>query len=145
MTCGLDTTFLVQVEVQEAKGHGEALRWLRAAVGKGTLLALAPQVLAEFIHVVTDPSRFARPLDAGATIAKAQAWWTALEVRRVYPNDAAVRLFHDWMREHRLGRKRILETMLAATYYANGVTDILSTNARDYSLFPVHRVHVPGA
>jgi predicted nucleic acid-binding protein len=145
MTCGLDTTFLVQAEVQEAKGHGDAVRWLRAAVGKGTLLALAPQVLAEFIHVVTDPTRFARPLNTGAAIARAQGWWAAPEVRRVYPNEAAVRLFHDWMREHRLGRKRILDTMLAATYYANGVTDIVTTNARDYSWFRVHRVHVPGA
>ena len=26
---GLDTTFLVQVEIQEAEGHGAALEWLR--------------------------------------------------------------------------------------------------------------------
>jgi len=30
------------------------------------LIAIAPQVLAEFIHVATDPRRFAQPLDMTA-------------------------------------------------------------------------------
>lgn len=144
MTCGVDTTFLVQVEVAEAAGHREASDWLRTTVRKQGRLALAPQVLAEFVHVVTDPARFSRPLDVAGAIARAQAWWTALEVRQVYPNEAAMRLFHDWMRHHRLGRKRLLDTMLAATYFANGVTEIVTTNARDYAVFGVHRVHAPG-
>jgi len=144
MICGLDTTFLVQTEAQKAEGHREATRWLRAEVGKQTRFAVAPQVLTEFIHVVTDPSRFAQPLDVAGAIARAQAWWTAIEVRQVFPNDAAVRVFHDWMRHHRLGRKRILDTMLAATYFANGIKDIVTSNARDYSVFGVYQVHVPG-
>jgi hypothetical protein len=32
----------------------------------GDLLAIAPQVLAEFIHIVTDPRRFAQPLEMTA-------------------------------------------------------------------------------
>jgi predicted nucleic acid-binding protein len=145
MIYGVDTTFLVQMEATESAGHRDALRWLRTAIREQDGLALAPQVLAEFVHVVTDPARFARPLDVASAIDRAQEWWTALEVRRVYPTEAAMRLFHDWMRQHRLGRKRILDTMLAATYFANGITEIVTTNARDYAVFGVHRVHVPGS
>jgi hypothetical protein len=32
-------------------------------VSVGDVIAIAPQVLAEFIHVVTDPPRFTQPLD----------------------------------------------------------------------------------
>jgi hypothetical protein len=39
------------------------------------------------------------------------------------------------MAEHRLGRKRILDTQLAATYYHAGIRAILSTSARDYTIF----------
>jgi hypothetical protein len=43
----------------------------------------------------------------------------------------AVRLFFQWMADHQLGRKRLLDTLLAATYSAAGITSIVSTNARD--------------
>ena len=39
--------------------------------------------------------------------------------------------------EHDLGRKRLLDTLLAATYYRGGVTRIVTSNARDYRVFGV--------
>ncbi len=51
------------------------------------------------------------------------------------PTDAVVALFHAWMREYQLGRKRVLDTMLAATYRASGVTSLLTLNAEDFELF----------
>ena len=52
-------------------------------------VALAPQVLAEFIHIVTDPKRFKQPLTIDKAREKALFWWSAAEVRHVFPNDAA--------------------------------------------------------
>jgi hypothetical protein len=40
----------------------------------GDVIAVAPQVLAEFIHVVTDPRRFAQPLDMNAARHVAEQW-----------------------------------------------------------------------
>ena len=45
-----------------------------------------------------------------------------------------------WMKEHSLGRKRLLDTMLAATYFSHGVTVILSSNARDFNTFGCFQV-----
>ena len=39
------------------------------------------------------------------------------------------------MYRYRSGRKRILDTLLAATYAVAGVRQIISTNARDYVIF----------
>ena len=64
-------------------------------------------------------------------------WWNAREVARVFPVEETVTQFLSWMREHELGRKRLLDTMLAATYYANGITTIATSNARDYRGFGV--------
>jgi predicted nucleic acid-binding protein len=143
MTLGVDTTFLIELEVRGAPGHDVARAWLHRVIERGARLALAPQVLAEFIHVATDRARFERPLSVPAAVERAEAWWTAREVKQVHPNDQAVRLFFDWMGKHRLGRKRLLDTLLAATYFANGVTDVVTSNARDYSVFGGFQVHLP--
>ena len=135
---GLDTTFLVQVEVQETDGHGAAQQVLRRDIlGRRREAALAPQVLSEFVHVVTDPRRFERPLSMAQALARASFWWNATEVERIVPDDQVVGQFLAWMQEHGLGRKRLLDTLLAATYYRNGITRIATSNARDYRVFGV--------
>jgi hypothetical protein len=51
------------------------------------------------------------------------------------PTDAAITLFHTWMRRHQLGRKRVLDTLLAATYRATNVTSLLTLNTADFMVF----------
>ena len=140
MIHGVDTTFLVQVEVREVSGHEEARGWLNEALSRHPQpLALAPQVLTEFVHVVTDPRRFASPLSMEEALEKARGWWEASEVKPVYPSLDSTRLGLLWLRQHRLGRKRLLDTQLAATYYAAGVTRLLTLNMSDFEIFGVFR------
>ena len=131
---GLDTSFLVVFEIGSHPLHGMARSIAKEHAGEG--FALAPQVLAEFAHVVTDHRRFERPLTMQAALSRAMRWWTAEETRQVLPVDEAVTQFSRWMDEFGLGRKRILDTLLAATYKAAGVSLVASTNARDFGLFP---------
>ena len=135
---GIDTTFLVQVEIREVPGHEAARAWLDSALAKNPQpLALAPQVLTEFVHVVTDPRRFATPLSMEEALGKAQGWWEACEVRLIYPSLDSTRLALLWLRQHRLGRKRLLDTQLAATYYSEGITRLLTLNMSDFEVFGV--------
>jgi predicted nucleic acid-binding protein len=141
---GADTTFLVQLEIQEAPEHSRAHQLLRREIlDASDQLAIAPQVLAEFIHVVTDPKRFQRPLSVQDAIAKTQFWWSAKEVRRVFPTAESTELFLIWLTQHSLGRKRLLDTQLAATFKTPGVRRIISSNARDLSIFGVFDVVAP--
>jgi hypothetical protein len=39
------------------------------------------------------------------------------------------------MRRYQLGRKRVLDTLLAATYRAADVTSLLTLNATDFTVF----------
>ena len=138
---GLDTTFLVQLEIQEAEGHDAALEVLRGNIlGRDRTAALTPQVLGEFVHVVTDARRFERPLSIAQALAKANFWWNAKEIERIFPHERAVGQFLAWMAKYGLGRKRLLDTLLAATCYENGITRIVTSNARDYRVFGVFEV-----
>jgi predicted nucleic acid-binding protein len=132
---GADTSFLVAVEIIEHERHVDALRILRESLTRGDRVAVAPQVLAEFVHVVTDRRRFQQPMSMEMALDKSERWWTAAETDQVFPIDAAVARFHDWMRHHQIGRKRILDTLLAATYRAAGVTSLLTLNAEDFAIF----------
>ena len=135
MTHGLDTSFLVVIEIAEHPQHTAARAALSRLIAAGDSLAIAPQVLAEFIHIVTDPRRFARPLAITAARQLAEQWWTAREVVRVFPDDAATRQFLAWIEQYSLGRKRLLDTLLAATYGQAGLRSILTTNPSDFALF----------
>ena len=135
---GIDTTFLVQAELREAPGNTAARAWLNELVVRDRpALGLAPQVLTEFIHVVTDPRRFSSPLSMDEALDRAQLWWEAREVKPILPSIESSRLTLQWLREQRLGRKRLLDTQLAATYYAAGITQVLTTNEADFSVFGV--------
>ena len=144
MPIGLDTTFLVQIEIRESSSHAAAQEMLESQLlRRPGVCALTPQVLTEFVHVVSDPKRFERPLSVSQAIATAGLWWNAAEVRQVYPTDETVRLFLAWMQDLKLGRKRLLDTMLAATYFSHGIRSVVSSNARDYRVFGCFEVISP--
>lgn len=85
--------------------------------------------------MVTDARRFERALSIEIALDKSERWWNAAETDQVFPTDAAVGRFHDWMRSHQLGRKRVLDTLLAATYRTAGVTSLLTLNSEDFAVF----------
>ncbi len=143
MLRGLDTSFLVQLEVTEHPRHRASRDKMDGFLDVEDTLVLAPQVLTEFVHIVTDSRRFADPVPVVRAIARAEFWWHAKEVSQAFPTDDSVRLFLNWLKEHRLGRKRLLDTHLAAVYFCHGVRSIVSSNSRDFTVFNCFEVVVP--
>jgi predicted nucleic acid-binding protein len=143
MIHGLDTRFLVAAEVTEHAENSAARDTLARLLSAGDLIAIALQVLAEFIHIVTDPRRFTQPLEMTAARQLAEQWWTAREVLRVFPDDSAARHFLTWLQQFALGRKRLLDTLLAATYWQAGIESVLTTNPSDFGVFGAFRCITP--
>lgn len=61
MIHGLDTGFLVAAEVLEHAEHVAARNALNTLLSAGDLIAITPQVLAEFMHIATDSRRLKNP------------------------------------------------------------------------------------
>lgn len=135
MTPGFDTSFLVAAEVAEHPEHAGVWRRIGELRNEGGRFGLTTLVVAEFVHIVTDTRRFSHPLAMSEALDKACTWWEAKEVEQVAPTDDAVKWFLDAMARHQLGRKRVLDTMLAATYRSAGVTSLLTLNAADFAGF----------
>lgn len=135
MTHGIDTDFLVASEITDHPFHRQANALLLRLLDTGSPIAVAPQTLAEFIHIISDARRMPHPLSVSEANARAEAWWNASEVMRVFPGERTVPQFCFWLRQFQLGRKRLLDTMLAATFLEAGVTRIVTNNAKDYAVF----------
>jgi predicted nucleic acid-binding protein len=141
MTHGIDTSFLVAMEVKAHVENAACHNLFQRLAKAGDTFALAPQVLAEFIHTVTDPRRFATPLTQTQAVARANAWWNAAEVVHVFPSSESTVRFLDWLDKFKLGRKRLNDTLLAATYLENEINSILTLDRDDF--FTLHKFTFP--
>jgi len=143
MNHALDTSFLVATELASHTRHAASRALLESLVQMGDRPALAPQVLAEFVHVVTDPRRCSKPLAFPTALERAELIWNAAQVLQVFPDAAAASQFLAWMREHLLGRKRLLDTLLAATYWSAGFRSIVTLNRADFEVFGCFTIVTP--
>lgn len=140
---GLDTNILVALVLAEHELHGRAHAVLKREIQNGEQFALTPDVISEFLHAVTDPRRFERPLSMAQALADARYWWNSAQTCQTFPSPDATVLCLDWMQRHQLGRKRVLDTMLAATLYTAGVQRIFTSNPADFRVFGVFDLLVP--
>ncbi|MCH8473692.1 MAG: hypothetical protein LAT55_00510 [Opitutales bacterium] len=134
---GIDTPFLIAHTVQEHPEHRLAVNCCENLLHHNHTFALCSTVIDEFLHVVTDPKRFEIPLTMSRAIQLARIWTNSQETVLYAATEASLRQHFDWMIEHRLGRKRINDTRIASIYITHGITRLLTSNSRDYSIFGV--------
>lgn len=138
---GVDTSFLVALSAREHPSHRASMRLFDSEIRGGTAtMAIAAQVLGEFCHVITDPRRFERPLEMERALELCESWWHSRECRPILVDEETGTLFITWMHQYRLGRKRLLDTLLAASYHVAGVHRLATTDWRDFSVYEVFDV-----
>ena len=76
-------------------------------------------------------------------LERAELIWNSMQVIGVFPDAAATSQFLAWMKHHRLGRKRLLDTLLAATYGSAGIRTIVTVNPADFDVFGCFTVLEP--
>ncbi len=117
MILALDTDVLVHWLMNGTDRHGSAQALIEKHLAEelNGRLGLTQQVLHEFMHIATDPRRFETPMTMVEAIQKARSLWDGLEATRLIANDKVFLRTLELLERHRLGRKRILDTALAAT------------------------------
>jgi len=138
---GLDTSYLVALTIREHPAHDASLQLFNEEIrNRDGSMALTPQVLAEYSHVITDSRRFEHPLQMDEALEHCDQWWHSRECYQVSATSEATAVFLGWMTEFRLGRKQLLDTLLAASYYCAGVTRLATTNWRDFNRYGVFEI-----
>jgi predicted nucleic acid-binding protein len=142
---GLDTSILVAHAIAEHPQHDGCQQWLDAEVARNQSFAITSGILAEYIHIVTDGRRFETPLAISEALERAAFWSEAREVTLLAADDAVNALWLKWLDDFQLGRKRLLDTLIAVTWHAAGISEICTLNPRDFMVFDVFRIHCIGA
>ncbi len=140
---GIDTSFLVAWAIPEHPDHQQCRNLAEEAAANQETFGLTNGILAEFIHVVTDSRRFSRPLGMSAAIEIASFWARATEVRFLPQKQDVSRQCLAWLAEFSLGRKRLLDTLIAATWHVAGIQDIYTLNPKDFAVFQRFTAHPP--
>lgn len=132
---GIDTTFLIDLELAESPRHQRAVEMFNAwRAEKNSLLVIYSNVFNEFIHVVSDSRRFINPVPMETAIERCWFWIDNARVKVVHSSDDSLKRQLLWMSMNSLGRKRINNTAMAAAYAQAGVSKIITANPADFEM-----------
>lgn len=140
---GLDCNILIQLALADHPANLRTLAAVQSEAQRGEIFVFPPLIATEFLHVVTDERRFAPPLTMEEALGWLEDFMSNPIVKILEPGDASLRQTLRWVREHRLGRRRILDTHLAAVLYTQGVQRLLTSNPSDFAVFGVIETLVP--
>jgi predicted nucleic acid-binding protein len=140
---GLDCNILVQLALAEHPRHTATRRIVDYETDRSESLVFPTSVLTEYLHVVTDNRRFTPPLTMSEALNSVEELLANPSVTVLESSLASARLTLSWVRQYRLGRKRILDTHLAAILHLNGVRRLLTSNPADFTIFGVFELLTP--
>lgn len=144
MKRGLDTNVLVYAHVASLPEHGVVREFLAGQLARRDVtLFVTPSVLHEFVHVVSDPRRFEPPVAMGEALALARLYLGRANVECVATDADALAEAFNLVDRHRLGRKRLADTLLAATLLRHGVRQLVTCNRSDFEVFSALQVIDP--
>jgi predicted nucleic acid-binding protein len=136
MKLGVDTNVLVVAHMPSMEDHAIVRARLRERLADAaTILVITPAILHELVHVITDARRFDPPVAVMEAVAVARVYLDASNVQCVPTDAAAARLTLELVERHRLGRKRLADSLFAATLLRNDVNTLLTFNHGDFGVF----------
>jgi predicted nucleic acid-binding protein len=140
---GLDCNILVQLALQDHPSNAATVAAVQAEAQRGHRLVFPPLVIDEFLHVITDERRFSPPLTMLEAVDWVESFLANTAVGVLEPTPASVQQTLAWLRQFNLGRKRILDTHLAAVLHTAGVQRFLTANPKDFRVFGVLEIVAP--
>jgi toxin-antitoxin system PIN domain toxin len=136
VTYGVDTNVLIYAHLASFAEHQKVHAFLLSQLNQPEVtLAVTPLVLHEFLHIVTDTKRFNPPLDMTEAITIVNLYLGRSNVDCLSVNQECLELCLQLLEQHRLGRKRIADTLFAATLLHHGVTQLITCNPGDFRIF----------
>jgi predicted nucleic acid-binding protein len=129
----VDTNVLIYATRLLAAQHAAAQAALARLEGEGSVLWVSPQVLREYLAVVTRPQATSPALAMTSAIADVQRFRTAFEVTEEQPG-VLDRLL-DLLAVQRGGGRQVHDANIVATMLEYGIHRLLTFNTADFRRF----------
>jgi len=136
MRRGVDTNVLIYAHISESPQH-EAVRshLLGQLALDDVTLVVTPNILHEFLHIVTDARRFDPPVSMKDAVGVVRGYLDRANVECLSVDELSLVRALDLLEHHQLGRKRIADTLFAASLLNHGVRELITCNTTDFKVF----------
>lgn len=136
MRAGLDTNVLVYAHLPVFPDSERVRAFLLERLARSdTSFVVTPLVLHELVHLITDSRRFDPPVSMSEAVAIARTYLGRSNVECVATAEDSLALTLRWIEQMGLGRRRIADTLLAATLLRHGVESLVTCNPADFEVF----------
>jgi toxin-antitoxin system PIN domain toxin len=136
MRRGVDTNVLVYAHISQSPQHEAVRSFLLGQLAQDDVtLVVTPIILHEFLHIVTDARRFDPPVPMTDALAVARGYLGRANVECLSMDERSLVIAFDLLERHQLGRRRIADTLFAATLLNHGVRELITCNKTDFQIF----------
>lgn len=136
MRRGIDTNVLIYAHMAESPQHKVVRSYLLDQLAQDEVtLVVTPGILHEFVHVITDGRRFNPPVAMKDALAVARGYLDSANIECLSVDESSLIQAFELLERYQLGRKRIADTLFAASLLNQGVRELITCNLDDFRIF----------
>jgi len=139
--CMVDTNVLIYSTVAGNPWHQHARNWLMALRDQGAVLCVSPQILREYLVVLTHGQVFEVHFTVEQAVGAVEAFLPRLRV--LDETDATAASLRDLMRRYQVRGKHIHDANIVATMMTHGVSRLATYNQKDFDFSEVVLEPIP--
>jgi len=137
----VDTNVLVYSTVTDNPWHEQARQWLMSLHSQGTVLCVSPQILREYLVVLTRGQMFEAQFTVEQVVATLEAMLPWLRV--LDETEATWVALRDVVRRYQVRGKRIHDANIVATMLSHGISRLATYNRQDFDFREVELEPIP--
>ena len=132
-TCLIDTNVLVYSTVSGHAWHQQARHWVSALQEDGIQLCVTPQILREYLVVLTRGSVFEKSFSVEQVLAQMQAFLPAFAL--LDETRASAQQLQDLVRQYNVRGKQIHDANVVAVMLTHGIQRLVTYNRSDFERY----------
>lgn len=132
---GLDSCFLIDLYWEDSPRHDAVLKKFNDIAASGQDVCVYYNCFNEFIHVITDKKRFENAFSMEEALSVVDEWRDLENVKILFPDEQSFGRTVAWLSVYKLGRNRLNDTNMAASYVHSGVSSVITANPKDFEIF----------
>lgn len=132
---GLDSCFLIDLYWEDSPRHAAVLKKFNEIAASGQDVCVYYNCFNEFIHVITDKKRFENAFSMEEALSVVDEWRDLENVKILFPDEQSFGRTVVWLSVYKLGRNRLNDTNMAASYVHSGVSSVITANPKDFEIF----------
>lgn len=139
----LDSNVLVYAADKSSPYHKPSKELRERGLTGEILLCVCPQVLTEFLAVVTDSRRVKNPISPSEAIKEVEKYLTAPNILKIYQNEVSFRELVELIGKYKIGKQEVFDLQLVSTMLTSKISKIYTFNTSDFSKFKEIKILSP--